>query len=180
MRIPALPCLSSAFLLALEGCHSRRRGEARKALRMAHFSSASGDAFSDIVLVVCAPFLTILVKAYLNPPEKTALLVPSSAFIASVICGSVGKGIISMGLGLLAAMITTGEDFHPRLTIGNAELAQGIPIVAAADAYSGLCARNHHDCRLDHDCLRLSGLLHAPYCHVTAAVCYRFHPWRPP
>lgn len=96
-----------------------------------HFSSASGDTFSDIVLVVCAPFLAILVERYLDLPEKTALLILSLAFIASVIGGSVGKGVISMGLGLLAAMIATGEDFYPRLTMGQSSLAEGIPIAAA-------------------------------------------------
>ncbi len=133
--VPAIlfntPGTPDAYMTALDGFPMAERGEARKALRVAHFSSASGDTFSDIVLVVCAPFLAILVEAYLDLPEKTGLLILSLAFIASVIGGSVGKGIISMGLGLLAAMIATGEDFYPRLTMGNQALAEGIPIAAA-------------------------------------------------
>ncbi|MCY3879483.1 MAG: tripartite tricarboxylate transporter permease [Rhodobacteraceae bacterium] len=133
--VPAIlfntPGTPDAYMTTLDGYPMAQKGEAKRALRIAHFSSASGDTFSDIVLVVCAPFLAILVERYLDLPEKTALLILSLAFIASVIGGSVGKGIISMGLGLLAAMIATGEDFYPRLTMGQSNLAEGIPIAAA-------------------------------------------------
>ncbi|MEO1026688.1 MAG: tripartite tricarboxylate transporter permease, partial [Pseudomonadota bacterium] len=133
--VPAIlfntPGTPDAFMTTLDGYPMAQKGEARRALRIAHFSSASGDTFSDIVLVVCAPFLAILVESYLDLPEKTALLILSLAFIASVIGNSVGKGIISMGLGLLAAMVATGEDFYPRLTLNQPALAEGIPIAAA-------------------------------------------------
>ncbi|WP_386332423.1 tripartite tricarboxylate transporter permease [Sulfitobacter sediminilitoris] len=125
------PGTPDAYMTTLDGYPLAQKGEARKALRVAHFASASGDTFSDIVLVVCAPFLAIMVESYLDLPEKTALLILSLAFIASVIGGSVGKGIISMGLGLLAAMVATGEDFYPRLTMGQPSLSEGIPIAAA-------------------------------------------------
>ncbi|MEM8802751.1 MAG: tripartite tricarboxylate transporter permease [Pseudomonadota bacterium] len=133
--VPAIlfntPGTPDAFMTTLDGYPMAQKGEARRALRIAHFSSASGDTFSDIVLVVCAPFLAILVESYLDLPEKTALLILSLAFIASVIGNSVGKGIISMGLGLIAAMVATGEDFYPRLTLNQPALAEGIPIAAA-------------------------------------------------
>ena len=61
------------------------------------------------MLILCAPFLAILVERYLDLPEKTALLILSLAFIASVIGRSVGKGLVSMGLGLLAAYVGIGE-----------------------------------------------------------------------
>ena len=133
--VPAIlfntPGTPDAYMTTLDGYAMAQRGQARQALRVAHFSSASGDTFSDIVLVLCAPFLAIMVERYLDLPEKTALLILSLAFIASVIGNSVGKGLISMGLGLLAAMIATGEDFYPRLTLGQQSLAEGIPIAAA-------------------------------------------------
>jgi len=133
--VPAIlfntPGTPDAFMTTLDGYPLAQKGEARRALRIAHVSSASGDTFSDIVLVVCAPFLAILVESYLDLPEKTALLILSLAFIASVIGASVGKGLISMGLGLLAAMVATGEDFYPRLTLGQPALAEGIPIAGA-------------------------------------------------
>ena len=113
--VPAIlfntPGTPDAYMTAIDGYPMAKKGESRKALRVAHFSSASGDTFSDIVLVFCAPFLAIMVERYLDLPEKTALLLLSLAFIASLIGNSVGKGLISMALGLFAAMIATGEDF---------------------------------------------------------------------
>ena len=113
--VPAIlfntPGTPDAYLTTLDGYPMAQNGQATKALKIAHFSSASGDTFSDIVLVICAPFLAIIVESYLDLPEKAALLILSLAFIASVIGDSVGKGLISMGLGLLAAMVATGSDF---------------------------------------------------------------------
>ena len=133
--VPAIlfntPGTPDAYMTTLDGFPMAQKGQARRALRIAHFSSASGDTFSDLVLVICAPFLAIIVERYLDLPEKTGLLILSLAFIASVIGNSVGKGLISMGLGLLAVMIATGEEFYPRLTGNLPALREGIPIAAA-------------------------------------------------
>lgn len=133
--VPAIlfntPGTPDAYMTTLDGYPMSQRGEANKALRVAHISSASGDTFSDLVLILCAPFLAIVVERYLDLPEKTALLLLSMAFIASVIGRSVGKGLISVGLGLLAAYVGTGEDFSPRLTFGSEALAQGFSVASA-------------------------------------------------
>ena len=132
--VPAIlfntPGTPDAYMTTFDGYPMTKRGQAKKALRVAHFSSAAGDTFSDIVLILCAPFLAVVVERYLDLPEKTALLILSLAFIASVIGGSVGKGLISLGLGLMAAYVGTGEDFYPRLSLGTQTLAQGFPITA--------------------------------------------------
>jgi len=133
--VPAIlfntPGIPDAYMTTLDGYPMAQRGEADKALRIAHVSSASGDTFSDIVLILCAPFLAVLVERYLDFPEKTALLILSMTFIAAVIGKSVGKGLISVGLGLLAAYVGTGEDFTPRLTFGSDALAQGFTVTSA-------------------------------------------------
>ena len=133
--VPAIlfntPGTPDAFMTTLDGYPMTKRGKAKKALRVAHFASASGDTFSDIVLIICAPFLALMVEAYLDLPEKTALLILSLSFIATVIGGSAAKGLISTGLGLLAAYIGTGEDFYPRLSMGQPALSQGFPIATA-------------------------------------------------
>ncbi len=133
--VPAIlfntPGTPDAYMTTLDGYPMAQGGEANKALRIAHFSSASGDTFSDIVLILCAPFLAILVERYLDFPEKTALLILSMTFIAAVIGNSAGKGLIAVGLGLLAAFIGTGEDFSPRLTFGSEALAQGFSVGSA-------------------------------------------------
>ena len=129
--VPAIlfntPGTPDAYMTTLDGYPMAQRGQAKKALRVAHFSSVSGDTFSDLVLFVCAPFLAIIVEAYLDLPEKTALLILSLSFIAAVIGGSPAKGLISMSLGLLAAYVGTGEDFYPRLSFGSQELAARFP-----------------------------------------------------
>lgn len=133
--VPAIlfntPGTPDAYMTTLDGYPMTQRGKPKKALRVAHFASASGDTFSDIVLIVCAPFLALLVEAYLDLPEKTALLILSLSFIAAVTGGSPAKGLISTGLGLLAVYIGTGEDFYPRLSMGSQQLSQGFPIATA-------------------------------------------------
>ena len=62
-------------MTTLDGYPMAKRGEAKRALRIAHFSSVSGDTFSDLVLIIGAPFLAIMVERYLDLPEKTALLI---------------------------------------------------------------------------------------------------------
>ena len=133
--VPAIlfntPGTPDAYMTTLDGYPMTRNGQAKKALRVAHFSSVSGDTFSDIVLIVCAPFLALLVEGYLDLPEKTALLILSLSFIAAVVGGSPAKGLISTGLGLLVAFVGTGEDFYPRLSMGGSVLAQGFPLATA-------------------------------------------------
>ena len=133
--VPAIlfntPGTPDAYMTTLDGYPMAQAGRTEQALRVAHFSSASGDTLSDVVLVLCAPFLAILVERYLDLPEKTALLILSLSFIAAVVGRSPAKGLISLGLGLLAAYIGTGEDFYPRLSFGTQALSDGFPISAA-------------------------------------------------
>ena len=118
--VPAIlfntPGTPDAYMTTLDGYPMAQNGQSKKALKTAHFASVSGDTFSDLVLFTCAPFLAILVEAYLDFPEKTALIILSLSFIAAIVGGSVAKGLIAMGLGMLFAYIGTGEDFYPRLT----------------------------------------------------------------
>ncbi len=133
--VPAIlfntPGTPDAYMTTLDGHPMAKRGEAGRALKVAHFSSVAGDTFSDIVLIVCAPFLALVVEGYLDLPEKTALLILSLSFIAAVVGSSPAKGLISTGLGLLAAYIGTGQDFYPRLSGGTDLLNQGFPIASA-------------------------------------------------
>jgi len=132
--VPAIlfntPGTPDAFMTTLDGYPMARRGLGGKALRVAHFSSVTGDTFSDIVLIICAPFLALLVEGYLDLPEKAALLILSMSFIAAAVGGSLAKGLISTGLGLLAAYVGTGQDFYPRLSIGNEALSEGFPLAS--------------------------------------------------
>lgn len=95
--VPAIlfntPGTPDAMLTTLDGYPMTKRGQARKALRVAHFASASGDTFSDLVLFTCAPFLAIAVESYLGFAEKAALIILSLSFVAAVVGASPMKGV---------------------------------------------------------------------------------------
>lgn len=126
-----LPGTPDAMMTTLDGFPMAQAGQPRRALRIAQLSSVAGDTFSDIVLFICAPFLAVIVEAYLDLPEKTALLILSISFIAAVMGASVGKGLLSVSLGLVVAFIATGNDLSPRLTMGFDALQGGVPLIAA-------------------------------------------------
>ncbi len=127
--VPAIlfntPGTPDAYLTTLDGYPMTRKGLSGKALRVSYFASVCGDNISDLILFTCAPFLAIIVEAYLDLPEKTALIILSLSFIAAVVGKSVAKGLMSMALGMLVAYIGTGEDFYPRLTGGLVALSEG-------------------------------------------------------
>ena len=76
--VPAIlfntPGTPDSYMTTLDGYPLAQKGQAKKALRVAHFSSASGDTFSDLVLVLCAPFLAIMVERYLDLTRKDSAL----------------------------------------------------------------------------------------------------------
>ena len=133
--VPAIlfntPGTPDSYITTFDGHPMTQNGQGAKALKVSHMSSAFGDTFSDIVLIVCAPFLAITVERYLDLPEKTALIILSLTFIAAVVGNSAAKGIISACLGLLFAYVGTGEDSYPRLSLGIPALATGFPVTAA-------------------------------------------------
>lgn len=126
-----MPGTPDALMTTLDGHPMAQRGQPRRALRIAQISSVTGDTFSDLVLFICAPFLAIVVEAYLDLPEKTALLILSISFVAAVMGASVGRGLLSVALGLVAAFVGTGQALTPRLTGGVEALADGFPLVSA-------------------------------------------------
>ena len=133
--VPAIlfntPGTPDSLMTTLDGYPLTKRGQPGKALRVAHFSSVSGDTFSDIVLITCAPFLAILVEKFLDFPEKAALIILSLAFVSAVVGSNVWKGMLAALLGLFIAYIGTGEDSHPRLSMGSDSLAAGFPLISA-------------------------------------------------
>ena len=133
--VPAIlfntPGTPDAMLTTFDGYPMAQKGQAGKALRTAHFASVSGDTFSDLVLFTCAPFLAIVVEAYLGFGEKAALILLSLAFVAAVVGASPMKGMIAAFLGLFIAAIGTGEDTYSRLSFGTEVLSTGVPLITA-------------------------------------------------
>jgi len=132
--VPAIlfntPGTPDSLMTTLDGFPMTQKGQAGKALRVAHFSSVSGDTFSDFVLFTTAPFLAIIVERYLDFPEKAALIILSLAFISAVVGGNVWKGLAAAALGMFFAFIGTGLDGYPRLSMNLDALGSGLPLVS--------------------------------------------------
>lgn len=120
-----------SLMTTLDGYPMAKKGQAGKALRTAHFASACGDTFSDLVLFTTAPFLAVLVEAHLGFAEKAALMILSLSFVAAVVGASPMKGVMAAALGLLIASVGSGEDFYPRLSLESEALADGFPVITA-------------------------------------------------
>ena len=134
--IPAIlfntPGTPDTAMTTLDGYPMAQNGKAKKALRMAVFSSVTGDTFSDIVLItVSAPLALIALR--MGPVEIFSLMVLAFAVIAGLSGKSIGKAISAAGLGLLLATVGLDpEDGTPRLYFGVFELFDGIPKVPLA------------------------------------------------
>jgi putative tricarboxylic transport membrane protein len=134
--VPAIlfntPGTPDALLTTADGHPMAKKGLATKALKIAHFSSVSGDTFSDIVLFLTAPVLAVMIENVLDLPEKAALIILSLAFMSAVAGKSPMKGIIIGILGMLLALIgTTLSGYGPRMTFGVPALGNGLPLTSA-------------------------------------------------
>ena len=134
--IPAIlintPGTPDAAATAIDGHPLSKKGKPLKALKMALYSSVTGDTFSDIVLItVAAPLAVIALK--MGPVEVFALMVFAFSLISGLIGASVTRGIIATALGLLAATVGLDpEHSTPRFLFGFYDLYDGFPIAAVA------------------------------------------------
>lgn len=134
--VPAIlintPGTPDCAMTALDGHPMTKQGKPVKALKLALFSSITGDTFSDIVLITVAAPLAILALK-MGPVEVFALILFSFSLIAGLVDNAVTKGIIAAGLGLLAATVGLDpEHATPRMIFGFFDLYDGFPIVSVA------------------------------------------------
>jgi putative tricarboxylic transport membrane protein len=134
--VPAIlfntPGTPDAYLTTLDGYPMAKNGQAKKALKIAHFSSAAGDTFSDMVLFLTAPVLAVFIERILDLPEKSALIILSLSFMAAVSGSSAIKGLIVGVLGMLLALMgSTLSGNGPRMTFGIIGLGNGLPVTSA-------------------------------------------------
>jgi len=134
--VPAIlfntPGTPDAYLTTLDGYPMTQKGQGQKALKIAHFSSVTGDTISDLALFIAAPTLAVLIEAVLDLPEKSALIILSLSFMAAVSGKSVTKGLMVGALGMLLALVgTTLSGQGARMTLGLAGLSNGFPLTSA-------------------------------------------------
>lgn len=134
--VPAIlfntPGTPEAYLTTLDGYPMTQKGLGQKALKIAQFSSVSGDTISDMVLFIAAPTLAVLIETVLSYPEKAALIILSLSFMAAVAGKSVTKGLITGAFGMLLALVgSTLSGYGPRMSLGVTSLGNGLPFTSA-------------------------------------------------
>jgi putative tricarboxylic transport membrane protein len=126
MNIPGTP---PAAATALDGYPLALQGKSQKALKIALYSSVTGDVFSDIVLITVAGYLARLALKF-GPPEYSMLVLFSLTTIGAVSGETLLKGLLSAAGGLFIA--TVGLDpitATPRFFFGIVELYDGFSLL---------------------------------------------------
>lgn len=112
-----------------DGYPLAEQGKGEKALKMALFSSVTGDAFATMVLVLVAAPLAA-VALYMGPPEIFALICMAMTIIAGLGSGSMLRGLIAACMGLLISSVgIESVSAMPRLTFGITALERGISLI---------------------------------------------------
>ena len=134
--IPAVlintPGTPDAAATALDGYPLAKQGKGLKAMKMALFSSVTGDTASDLVLFTVAAPLSI-VALMMGPAEIAALMIFALTLITGLLGTSMARGLTAAFLGLLCG--TVGLDpgsATPRLAFGVVEVYDGLPLPAVA------------------------------------------------
>ncbi|MDT8377908.1 MAG: tripartite tricarboxylate transporter permease [Desulfotignum sp.] len=134
--VPAIlintPGTPDAAATTLDGYPMTLKGKPEKALKMALYSSITGDAFSDVVLITVAPIIAVFALK-MGPIEILALMIFAFSIIAALVGDSLPKGIAAAALGLFFATVGLDpEKSTPRFIFGHFELYEGLPLVSVA------------------------------------------------
>jgi putative tricarboxylic transport membrane protein len=126
LRTPGTP---EATATTWDGYPLSSQGKGQKALRMALYSSVSGDAFSTLVLILVAAPLAA-VALYMGPPEIFALICLALTIIAGLGSQSLARGLIAAAFGILVGTIGTEPvSAMPRLTFDFYQLERGLSLI---------------------------------------------------
>lgn len=113
----------------IDGYPMARQGRARTALAASATASALGSTFGIVVLISLIPIVMALVP-HIGPPEYLMLTVWGLGTIATVVRGSLVKGLAMAGLGLLVSFIGLDpRTAAPRFTFGSLYLQDGLSLV---------------------------------------------------
>ena len=139
--IPAIlirtPGTNSASATVLDGYAMAQQGRAGEALGISLMSGLWGGLFGLLVLVLCTESLARIALAF-TPAAYFSLGILGLSVIAGLSGGSLLKGTIAAGLGLMIAFIGTDPVAGtPRFTLGSAELLGGVkPILVMVGLFA--------------------------------------------
>ncbi|WP_375001099.1 tripartite tricarboxylate transporter permease [Aeromicrobium sp. CTD01-1L150] len=134
----AVPGSPAGIATLFDGHPMARRGEAGRAILAGLLSSAAGGIIGAIVLVLFLPLAYPLVTM-IGPPELFVLALLALTFLAFIGDGSIIKGLVAGGLGLLLAFV--GQESSSgalRYTFGQLSLWDGLSIAAVAIGIFGV------------------------------------------
>ncbi|MBV1866644.1 MAG: tripartite tricarboxylate transporter permease [Marinosulfonomonas sp.] len=124
-----VPGTSAAAATIADGFAMTKKGQSKKALTTSVYASAFGGIFGGIILLLFAPMLAKVTLLF-GPAELFMLSVFGLTIIASLIGGSIIKGLIAGVLGLMAG--TVGIDpisGVTRFTFGQTYLFDGFSMI---------------------------------------------------
>ncbi|WP_108663221.1 tripartite tricarboxylate transporter permease [Acuticoccus kandeliae] len=125
LRIPGTP---AAVATTFDGYPLAQEGKAGLALQVSSYSSAIGGMASAVALIFLAPPLAVVALSF-GPPEMFWVGVFGLASIALLLGDKPYKGLLSVGVGLLLAMVGTDKvSGHERFVFGRIELVSGLDI----------------------------------------------------
>ncbi len=125
-----IPGEASSVATAIDGYEMAKQGKAGPALAISAISSFVAGTLGLVGLTFFAPALANFAVAF-GPPEYFALMFMALSLIISLSGRALLKGVISMALGLMAALI--GQDpltGATRLTFGSAKLNAGVDFIS--------------------------------------------------
>ena len=125
-----IPGEASSVPTAIDGYEMAKQGRAGPALAICAISSFVAGTLGLVGLTLFAPLLADVAVAF-GPPEYFALMFMAMTLIISLSGRALLKGIISMALGLMTALI--GQDpltGAARLTFGFPKLLAGIDFIS--------------------------------------------------
>ena len=133
--IPAIligvPGTAAAQATVLDGFPMAQRGEAARAFGAAFTCSAVGGVLGGIFMGLSIPIVQPIVLSFAKP-ELFMLGLLGLTMIGALSGGSIVKGLVAAGLGLLVSQIGYAEQMAiPRYWFGFTYLLDGLPMVPA-------------------------------------------------
>ncbi|WP_018158214.1 tripartite tricarboxylate transporter permease [Demetria terragena] len=126
------PGQSSSIASTFEGHKMAQNGRAPQALATAAIGAFVGGMISSVIVVFLAPQLAEW-SANFGAPEFVALTILAFGAISSVVSESPVKGLASLVLGLMIAVVGTDAfTGAERMTFGSTQLFDGVSIVVVA------------------------------------------------
>jgi putative tricarboxylic transport membrane protein len=125
-----IPGEASSVPTAMDGYEMAKQGKAGPALAISAISSFVAGTLSVVALTFFAPMLAEFAVVF-GPPEYFALMFMGLSLVISLSGRALLKGVISMSLGLMAALI--GQDpltGAARFTFGTSTLNAGVDFIS--------------------------------------------------